>query len=573
MAEDAPVETAFLEGNRRLGDRIGVPQIGPVAPAKRVGMGEQDAIGGPFIPPWKRAHPAAILELRRCPFDRFGDPIWKGGAIAAGLAPLHVEDIVVSGDQDRSVARRRFLGDFQASHRFRTVGEQVAEDHEPVESFVSRRVEGVKKLLGGGMDVAEDRNLQFELRIRPLPGVAITAKLLHNPASCVIAPQRSCARGNAKVGKARKVLIVGSFAPSLTRFRGSFIEAMVKAGHSVVAAAPQVDMATREAVQKLGADVREIALSNASLNPLGLLNSIEAMRRLIREERPDVLIAYTIKPVIAAALAGRAEKVPTIVSLITGAGYAFTGGSEPKRVVSRIAASLLYRIALKRSDVIIFQNRDDEGLFRRLGLVPRGRETGMVNGSGIDLDHFSPAPLPRNTCFLMISRLLRDKGIREFAEAAKRLKSTHPEVPIVLVGGFDPSPDSLSKAELDELIRCGIDYRGHVDDVRPAIADCSVYVLPSYREGTPRSVLEAMAMGRAIITTDAPGCRETVENDVNGLLVRPRDADSLYRAMLRMAENPNLVPKMGAASRRLAESKYDVREVNSKLMRYAGLSC
>jgi glycosyltransferase involved in cell wall biosynthesis len=375
------------------------------------------------------------------------------------------------------------------------------------------------------------------------------------------------------VGKARKVLIVGSFAPSLTRFRGSFIEAMVRAGHSVVAAAPQVDMATREAMQKLGADVREIALSNASLNPLGLLNSIEAMRGLIREERPDVLIAYTIKPVIAAALAGRAEKVPTIVSLITGAGYAFTGGLEPKRVVSRIAASLLYRIALKRSDVIIFQNRDDEGLFRRLGLVPRDRETGMVNGSGIDLDHFSPAPLPGKTRFLMISRLLRDKGIREFAEAAKRLKSTHPEVPIVLVGGFDPSPDSLSKAELDELIRCGIDYRGHVDDVRPAIADCSVYVLPSYREGTPRSVLEAMAMGRAIITTDAPGCRETVENEVNGLLVRPRDADSLYQAMLRMAESPNLAPKMGAASRKLAETKYDVREVNSKLMRYAGLSC
>lgn len=375
------------------------------------------------------------------------------------------------------------------------------------------------------------------------------------------------------MGRARKVLIVGSFAPSLTRFRGPFIAAMVKAGHSVVAVAPEIDTATAEAVQKLGAEVREIAFRNASLNPFGLLESIRAMRGLIRQEKPDVLIAYTIKPVIAAALAGRAEGVPTIVSLITGAGYAFTGGSEPKRVVSRLAASLLYKIALKRSDVIIFQNRDDEALFRQLGLVPRGRETGIVNGSGVDLDYFSPAPLPEHTSFLMISRLLRDKGIREFAEAAKRLKAAHPEVPIVLVGDFDPSPDSLSQAELDELIRCGIDYKGHVDDVRPAIAGCSVYVLPSYREGTPRSVLEALAMGRAIITTDAPGCRETVEHGVNGLLVRPRDAESLYEAMLRMAESPDLAPKMGAASRKLAESKYDVREVNSKLMRYAGLSC
>jgi glycosyltransferase involved in cell wall biosynthesis len=172
----------------------------------------------------------------------------------------------------------------------------------------------------------------------------------------------------------------------------------------------------------------------------------------------------------------------------------------------------------------------------------------------------------------MIARLLKDKGIREFAAAAKRLKAERPEVAITLVGDFDPSPDSLTRGELDALIRCGIEYLGHVADVRPAIAACSVYVLPSYREGTPRSVLEAMAMGRAIVTTDVPGCRETVIEGENGFFVRPRDADSLYQAMVRFVEKPSLAAPMGRASREIAETKYDVRQVNSNLLRYAGLS-
>jgi glycosyltransferase involved in cell wall biosynthesis len=375
------------------------------------------------------------------------------------------------------------------------------------------------------------------------------------------------------MANAQQVLLVGSHAPSLISFRGPLIAAMVECGHSLIAAAPAIDETTAGALRELGAQPREIPLSNASLNPLELLRSVRAVRALIREERPDVLIAYTIKPVIAAALAGHAEGVETIVALITGAGYAFTGGREIKRTVSRAAASLLYRIALKRTHVIVFQNPDDERLFRELGLVPRGRQTRLVNGSGVDLDYYSPVPIPNRTAFLMIARLLKDKGIREFAHAARRLKAAHPEVPITLVGDLDPSPDSLSRRELEELTDCGIDYLGHVGDVRPAIAACSVYVLPSYREGTPRSVLEAMAMGRAIITTDAPGCRETVREGENGVLVQPRDAQSLFDAMMRFVREPALAQTMGTESRRLAEAKYDVHRVNADLLRYAGLSC
>jgi glycosyltransferase involved in cell wall biosynthesis len=315
-----------------------------------------------------------------------------------------------------------------------------------------------------------------------------------------------------------------------------------------------------------------VTLDNASINPVGLLHSIRAVRQLIRAVRPDVVLAYTIKPVVAAAFAGRAERVPRIASLITGAGYAFTGGRELKRVVSRAAATQLYRAALRRSDVILFQNPDDQQLFRQLRLTPRGSDTHVVNGSGIDLDHFMPAPLPETPSFLMIARLLKDKGIREFAEAAKRLKSENPDVPIALVGYLDPSPDSITQAELDELIRAGIDFKGRVSDVRPAIADCSIYVLPSYREGTPRSVLEAMAMGRAIVTTDAPGCRETVVDGVNGFLVPPRDANALHEAMLRFVREPQLAARMGHESRGLAERKYDVTKVNEALLRLCGLA-
>lgn len=368
---------------------------------------------------------------------------------------------------------------------------------------------------------------------------------------------------------AKKVLVLGSFAPSLINFRGPLIAAMCRQGHTVVAAAPNIDAETAAALRKIGADPRDVPLRNAAINPAQLLSSVRAVRGLIREVRPDVLLSYTIKPVIVGALAGKAERVPTIVSLITGLGYAFTGGRELKRLVSRAAATLLYKRALASSDVIIFQNRDDEALFKRLRLVPRGRQTHVVNGSGVDLDHFAPVPLPSAPSFLMIARLLKDKGIREFAEAAKRIKANHPEVPIALVGPFDPSPDSLRPAELEELVRCGIDYKGSLADVRPAVAECSVYVLPSYREGTPRSVLEAMAMGRAIITSDAPGCRETVEEGANGYLVAPRDAGAVFAAMMRFIEEPDLAARMGKRSLRLAKQKYDVRKVNAMVMQYA----
>ena len=372
----------------------------------------------------------------------------------------------------------------------------------------------------------------------------------------------------------RRVFVLGSYAPSLINFRGPFIAALLAAGHEVVAAAPGMDEGTAGRLRALGAEPVTLHLSNASLNPLSLLRSLRELRRLLRRHRPDAIVSYTIKPVIVGALAAHSAGVANIVSLITGVGFAFTEepGRNPKRKLVRRIATGLYRAALKRSRLVLFQNPDDLALFRDLRLLPRDSNVQIVDGSGIDVEHFAPAPLPAEPSFLMIARLLGDKGIHEYAEAAVRLCKEHPDVEIGLVGYLDPSPDSLSQAQLDDLIARGIRFYGKLDDVRPAIAAASVYVLPSYREGTPRSVLEAMAMGRPVITTDAPGCRETVVDGLNGFLVRPRDADALHAAMKRFIEEPGLIPQMGAQSRAIAERRYDARKVSADMLRHMGLA-
>jgi glycosyltransferase involved in cell wall biosynthesis len=369
----------------------------------------------------------------------------------------------------------------------------------------------------------------------------------------------------------QRVVVFGSYAPSLTNFRGPLIREMARAGHRVFAMAPGLTKEISDKIQALGGIPVEIDLGRGSLNPFRALATTRQFRASIRKLRPDVVIAYTVTPIVLGATAAKLEGVSRFVALITGLGYAFTGGREPKRLLSRLLGLLMYRRALRRADIAVFQNPDDREEFGRLGLLPGRLPTGIVNGSGVDLDRFRPSPLPHRLSFLMISRFLKDKGVREYGEAAARLKRSHPEVEVALAGWLDDSPDAIGAADLDRFASAGLRLLGRLEDVRPAIAASSVYVLPSYREGTPRSVLEAMAMGRAIITTDAPGCRETVIEGDNGFLVPPRDADSLHQAMLRFIEQPDLAAPMGLRSRQLAEQKYDVVEVSRSLMNYAGL--
>jgi glycosyltransferase involved in cell wall biosynthesis len=372
-------------------------------------------------------------------------------------------------------------------------------------------------------------------------------------------------------GGRRKVLLLGSYAPSLINFRGPLIAAMVERGHEVFAAAPDIDADTAAKLVALGATPAPVVLSGTSLNPLATWRSGRELRELVRRIGPDVMIAYTIKPVVLGAAAAKAERVPYFAAMITGMGYAFLGGLNPKRLAIRLVAMLMYRRAVASSKLVIFQNEDDRSDFRRLRLLPAAKPSLVVNGSGVDLDRFTPRPVPTGPSFLMISRYLRDKGIREFGAAAARLKADFPGVRIALAGRIEDIPDSIGQAELDSILAGGIEDLGYLADVRPAIAEASVYVLPSYREGTPRTVLEAMATGRAVITTDAPGCRGTVVEGGNGLLVPVGDAGALYRAMRRFVEEPGLAEAMGAQSLRLVREKFDVHKVNAAILEATGL--
>jgi glycosyltransferase involved in cell wall biosynthesis len=288
----------------------------------------------------------------------------------------------------------------------------------------------------------------------------------------------------------------------------------------------------------------------------------------MRAVRPDAVLGYTIKPVIYGTIAARLARVPRRFALITGLGYAFTGEATGKRKMIQQMARRLYALALGKAERVFFQNPDDEALFRQLNLVPGRVPSSVVNGSGIDLSQFEPARLPQGkTVFLLIARLLGDKGIREYVAAARAIRKTHPEVVFRLVGAVDDNPNSVHPEEVESWQQDGtIEYLGRLDDVRPAIEGCSVYVLPSYREGTPRTVLEAMAMGRPVITTDAPGCRETVVDGDNGFLVPVKAVDELVSAMVRFIEHPELAMSMGKRSRAIAEEKYDVHKVNAVML-------
>ena len=290
----------------------------------------------------------------------------------------------------------------------------------------------------------------------------------------------------------------------------------------------------------------------------------------MRQEKPDMVLSYTIKPNIWAALAADWNKIPSI-AMITGLGYTFTNTNKvlKQRIVKHIAKKL-YQVATKKNQLVIFQNPDDLHDFINSGCLIDKSKAKLVNGSGVDTLHYRSTPLPDKPVFLMISRLLKAKGVQEYAEAAIKIKQENPEIRFLLVGYTENSPDDIQADQLAYWTDNGLEFLGPASDVRPAISSCTVYVLPSYREGTPRSVLEAMSMGRAIITTDAPGCRETTENNVNGFTVPVGDSNAVATAMRKFISQPSLASTMGAASLERVKTKYDVRAVNKTLMGHIG---
>lgn len=354
------------------------------------------------------------------------------------------------------------------------------------------------------------------------------------------------------------MLVVGGIASSLINFRGPLLDEMIARGWRVVAAAQDDDKESVAALTAKGIEFVGLSLARAGMNPLADVRVLRALIALMRRVRPDVFFGYTIKPVAYGLIAARLARVPRRVGMITGVGYSFTEGSGMRRRLARLAASANLRLSLRFAHRTIFQNSDDRDLFVKRGLLRAGA-TNVVDGSGVDMSHYAPAALPGGpVTFLLIARLLRDKGLYEYAEAARSVKRDRPEARFVLAGPLDPSPAAIKQAEVDGWVREGaIEYRGELRDVRPEIAGCHVYVLPSYREGMPRTVLEAMAMGRSVITTDVPGCRETVVHGWNGLLVAPRDARALADACRQMIDDQEFVRRAGALSLGLCRQRFD----------------
>lgn len=378
-----------------------------------------------------------------------------------------------------------------------------------------------------------------------------------------------------------KFLMISSFLPSVLNFRGKLLEAIHQQGYEIHIIAP--DLASfpdeQQKLISLGYTVYDIPMQRTGTNPVADLSTLFALYQLIHKIKPDCVLSYTIKPVIYGSLAAWLAKVPKRFALITGLGYAFQNvDKNSKRSIFQKLVHGLYQQALSHCSKAFFQNPDDLALFRDLQLLRAEIPAVVVNGSGVNVSDFNVMPLPLNNqrqvkiSFLLIARLLGDKGVREYAEAAAIIKRNNPDIEFNLVGWIDENPAAIKQEELDAWGQNNtIKYWGKLSDVRPAIAESSVYVLPSYREGTPRTVLEAMAMGRAIITTDAPGCRETVIDGDNGYLVAIKSVQDLVNAMTKFLEQPELAAQMGRRSREIALNKYDVHQVNKHMMKEMGL--
>jgi glycosyltransferase involved in cell wall biosynthesis len=373
------------------------------------------------------------------------------------------------------------------------------------------------------------------------------------------------------INKQLRIAVVSSFTRSLTNFRLELLKRLAEQGHKVTAFGPERDAPTIAKLAEIGVDFVQIPMSRTGTNPAADLITLLALVRQFHKLRPDIVLPYTMKPIIYGGIAARLTGVPRFYALVTGLGHVF---ADPKargwNAVVRNVSVLLYRLALKRARRVFVYNDADEQDLRKHNLIKEASRIVQVPGSGVDLEHYSEAEFPPGPpVFLLIARLLRDKGIYEYVEASRQLAKRHPGAKSHLLGQMEPHGSGVLQAELDAWAKEGVvSYLGEVRDVRPYLGACSVFVLPSfYREGIPRSILEAMATGRSIITTELPGCRDTVVENENGFIVPPRNADALARAMECFLADPELAKRMGKRSRQLAAEKFDVHAVNRLLLR------
>lgn len=364
------------------------------------------------------------------------------------------------------------------------------------------------------------------------------------------------------------VLFIAANARTLVAIRGELIRTLRNQGLVVGALVPRYEYLKE--VENLGIQTWPYDLERHSMNVLKELVRFWRLRKLIASIAPKSVFAYSIKPIVFGVSAARLAGVKEAYCLVTGLGYLYAATGLRVGILRQISRKM-YGLSALLSKTFIFQNPDDKSELEKEWLFRTFSRSLVVNGSGVDLDAYPfSEPDPTSLVFVCVARLLKEKGIREFVQAAMAVKHEYPSVSFWLLGGLDETlKNSLTQEELEQWQAEGsVKVLGQVKDVLPWLQKSSVMVLPSYyREGTPRAILEAMSVGRPIITCNVPGCRETVQDGVNGYLIPPQDVDALRDRMLRFIEEPTLIKSMGVASRRLAEEKYDVVKVNQSIIR------
>ena len=367
----------------------------------------------------------------------------------------------------------------------------------------------------------------------------------------------------------RRVAIVGPDASSLVRLRGGLIVAITAQGHRVLALAPDLEAGTNAALAALGAETAGYPLHAGGVQPLAERRSVTALAAVFGRWRPDVVLGFGLKPMLLAAIAGRRCGATSIVPLVSTLAELAHG----RRARPGPALGWMMRSAFKAAHAIVFHNADDAARLRATGLLPAGTPVHIVPGRGVDLAHFAHAPLPPlapGLVFTMIARLETGKGVIEFCEAARRVRARAPATRFVLAGTASTSRDRVTPEVLARYGDC-VEWVGWHDDVRPLLAQTHVFVLPSHAEGMPPALQEALAVGRPVITCDVPGCRETVDERVNGVLVAKQDAVALAGAMESFLKRPDLIPWMSRASRLKAERRFDANTINAGWLAILGL--
>ncbi|MCU4316012.1 glycosyltransferase family 4 protein [Acinetobacter bereziniae] len=375
---------------------------------------------------------------------------------------------------------------------------------------------------------------------------------------------------------AKCIVLIGTTGASFYGFRTDLILKLVNYGHTVYALTSEYTEECLEKIKALGATPVTYQLSRGGLNPFADIQSFLQLKKILNKIQPDVVFSYFAKPVIYGSMAAKAAKVPKVIGMLEGLGYTFTEQPEGQSAKTKLIRSiqiLLYKLSFPCLDKMIFLNQDDQyDLMQKYNLsVP---ETHVLGGIGLNLVDYPYSNAKISPVkFLFVGRLLKEKGIFELIDAMRIVKVKYPQAHFTILGAIDhQNMGALRQEELDRFIAEKLfEYPGYVTNVTDWITNTSVFVLPSYREGVPRSTQEAMAIGRPVITTDVPGCRETVVDGINGFLVPKWNPEALADKMCYFIENPEQVKKMGLKSYEIAKEKFDAEKVNSKLIEIMGL--